>query len=379
MRRYLHAVLVGCLALSMSTNAARACWYLRHGCRARQHVVVAYPSPTFVSVDPAVGDSCGGWGNPMVNDCGDWQIVSDVAVGESIEEGLSSCDCCGIVVASESEMAVENDGSVSSSSVMEPAVEHLAVTEHAAVDAAGITEPIAAPQPTLAEPADEVPVLKPTDEVRQTVAIDEPATDSEAEVLTPAKPLVEAGPAVVTDSVPPLEEDVPDVELPDAAPPVPVVPAETNIFDEVDQAAAGTIAPQTATEFMPADGSSSDATPDNDRSNSEPQPAKTPAEDLPTTESSPAGEPAAPGDPFDAASIGPQEPARRWIDRSGDYAVVGTLREVRGDGTCVLDTDGRTIRVPLAALSAFDRTYARNAAIRLAADRAPESNDTAGL
>jgi len=336
----------------MSTNAARACWYLRHGCRARQHVVIAHPAPTFGSIDSSVGASCGGWSTPSVSECGGWQVVPDMAEVESIEVGLASCDCGGIVVASEAELVVEDEGSGGSSPVMEPAVDHLAVNERTVVDASGITEPIAAPQPTLAEPADAAPAPKPTDEVRQAAAIGEPATKSEPVELVPATPSADSGPAVVTDAMPPMEEDVPDVELPDAAPPVPVAPAETNIFEEVDEAAAETIAPQ---------------------------PAETPAEDLPATDSAPVGESDVPGDPFDAASVSPREPARRWIDDSGDYAVVGRLRAVRGDGMCVLETDGRTIEVPLAALSDFDRTYARNAAGRLAVDRAPESNDTAGL
>jgi hypothetical protein len=52
---------------------------------------------------------------------------------------------------------------------------------------------------------------------------------------------------------------------------------------------------------------------------------------------------------------------------------------VRGDGTCVLDAAGRTIEVSLQTLSEFDRSYATEAAERLAAAPGPESSDTAGL
>jgi hypothetical protein len=247
---------------------------------------------------------------------------------------------------------------------VEPAVEHLAVNGHREVDASEAMETIASPQPTLAEPAAVVPVLKPTDEVRQAVALgaDE---KPEAEVVLPAEPSLEAEPTAVPDPVPPLEEDVAEVEPPHATPSVPAVPAETNIFEEVDQeAATDAIVPLPAGESGPAEEAPSDATP---------------TEEPPADESSPAEEPAAPADPFEAADRGPQEPARRWIDQSGDYAVVGVLRAVRGDGTCVLDASGRTIEVSLQALSEFDRSYATEAAERLAAAPGPESSDTAGL
>jgi hypothetical protein len=85
---------------------------------------------------------------------------------------------------------------------------------------------IAAPQPTLAEPVAEkpapvsaqVPDLKPTDDVRQAVALGDP--ERQPEVVLPAEP--------------PMEEDVPEAEPKQEAAPVPV---ESNIFEEVDQAA----------------------------------------------------------------------------------------------------------------------------------------------
>jgi hypothetical protein len=270
---------------------------------------------------------------------GGWQIVSDVAVGEGVDLGLSSCECGGTLVVAEPDPVVAEYDDVSS--VVGPAVEHLAVNGHREVDASEAMETIASPQPTLAEPAAAVPVLKPTEEVRQAVALgaDE---KPEAEVVLPAETSLEAEPTAVPDPVPQLEEDVAEVEPSHATPPV---PAETNIFEEVDQA----VATEAIVPLPPAD------------------------------ESSPAEEPAAPADPFEAADRGPQEPARQWIDQSGDYAVVGVLRAVRGDGTCVLDAAGRTIEVSLQTLSEFDRSYATEAAERLAAAPGPESSDTAGL
>ena len=362
MRRCLHAVLVGVLTLSLSMNAARACWFARHGCHAWHHVAVVYPSAVYAGDGGLAVESCGRWTEPGVDLHGGWQIVSDVAVGEGVDVGLSSCECGGTLVVAEPDTVVAEYDDVSS--VVGPAVEHLAVNGHREVDASEAMETIASPQPTLAEPAAVVPVLKPTDEVRQAVALgaDE---KPEAEVVLPAEPSLEAEPTAVPDPVPPLEEDVAEVEPPHATPSVPAVPAETNIFEEVDQeAATDAIVPLPAGESGPAEEAPSDATP---------------TEEPPADESSPAEEPAAPADPFEAADRGPQEPARRWIDQSGDYAVVGVLRAVRGDGTCVLDAAGRTIEVSLQTLSEFDRSYATEAAERLAAAPGPESSDTAGL
>lgn len=362
MRRCLHAVLVGVLTLSVSMNAARACWFARHGCHARHHVAVVCPPVVYAGDGGLAVESCGPWTEPGVDLHSGWQIVSDVAVGDGVDFGLSSCDCGGTLVVADPETVVADHGDVSS--VVGPAVEHLAVNGHHEVDASESMEAIASPQPTLAEPAAAVPVLKPTDEVRQAVALGA-AEKPEAEVVLPAEPSPTLEPTAVPDPVPPLEEDVAEVEPPHAAPPVPAVPAETNIFEEVDQAAAAdAIVPLPAGESGPTEEAASDATP---------------TEELPADDSSPAEEPAAPADPFESADRGPQEPARRWIDQSGDYAVVGVLRAVRGDGTCVLDAAGRTIAVPLEALSDFDRSYATEAAERLAASPGPESSDTAGL
>ena len=71
--------------------------------------------------------------------------------------------------------------------------------------------------------------------------------------------------------------------------------------------------------------------------------------------------------------------------------MVAKLVDVAGDGSCVLETDGRQIRVPLDNLSDHDRDYVRDAGVRLAAVKgmqeraaeaasmaAPAATDTAG-
>jgi hypothetical protein len=57
---------------------------------------------------------------------------------------------------------------------------------------------------------------------------------------------------------------------------------------------------------------------------------------------------------------------------------VGALVAVRGAAVEIRTAGGRSIVVPLARLSDYDRSYADAAAQRLAA-RAPGTRDTAGL
>jgi hypothetical protein len=112
-----------------------------------------------------------------------------------------------------------------------------------------------------------------------------------------------------------------------------------------------------------------------------------PAEDAPATpaeSSEPAAEEAgeeldpaadAAADPFSAT-----EPARRWIDATGRYAVVGTLLAVRQATAEIRTADGRTVTVPLDRLSPHDREYAEQAGGRqLAGPAAPQPTDTAGM
>ena len=182
-RRCLNACLVGVLTLSLSMNAARACWFLRQGCHARHQVVVVCPpaAPAFAAAvaDPWI-DCCSEWGDPVVDACGEWPIVTEVSVGESLAGATSSCECDGGVGAVESETLVEVHDGVSS--VVGPSSDHLAATEHPVAAGQGgheVAESIAAPQPTLADPVAEkpapvaaaVPHLEPTDDVRQAVAL----------------------------------------------------------------------------------------------------------------------------------------------------------------------------------------------------------------
>jgi hypothetical protein len=80
-------------------------------------------------------------------------------------------------------------------------------------------------------------------------------------------------------------------------------------------------------------------------------------------------------DPFSAT-----EPARRWIDATGRYAVVGTLLAVRDATAEIRTANGRTVGVPLDRLSPHDREYAEQAGARLlAGPAAPRPTDTAGM
>jgi predicted component of type VI protein secretion system len=172
-------------------------------------------------------------------------------------------------------------------------------------------------------------------------------------------------------------EPEPMIEEEPAAAIEPPAVEEPNMFEEVEHAGGPTAPIDEVTPF-PADAPLSDAPlsdaaappmPEPPAADNAPEPAsEEPAADEPATE-----------DPFDAA--GANEPVRRWIDRTGGYAVVGTLVAVGEDGTCELAAAGRRLRVSIEALSDHDRDYARQATTRLTAGPAgkPATGDTAGL
>jgi hypothetical protein len=367
-RRCLHAFLVGVLLLSLSMNAARACFYLRHGCHARHHVVVAYPPVMAaypVVIHAPVVEVVDTWGDG----CGDvstgWRVVADGVVEAPLVADECSCDCGGTVVEESFEFHAETlvEEHVSGATIVEDVIYHGQSVAHPQA----VTEAVAAAEPTLAEPVMEkaetvvektaptpaaVPDLESTEEVRQAVAFAEPAPKPEPDVVLPADPM-----------------PAPEAAAEPAAPPA----VESNIFEEVDQAAGGAAAGGVEDVLHEPAASAAPAT-------EEPSAAEATGSEFPggAPEEAPA-EPSAPADPFSATRPASREPARRWIDRSGDYAVVGTLRAVRGDGSCELEAEGRTIEVPLEALSAFDRAYVTAASGRLAVRSEPVSGDTAGL
>lgn len=347
MRRCLHAFLVGVLMFSLSMNAARACWYLRHGCHAHHHVVVAYPSvaagyPVVVHAPAIIHDPVVEVVDAWDDGCGavvaGWP-VADVVIDAPLVADDCSCDCGATVVAGGADLEVETlvEEHVGEATLVEPMVEEVIHHEHPAAPGGHVTETVAPQEPTLAEPVVEkttptpaaVPVLESTEEVRQAVAFGEAERKPDPEVVLPADPT----PDHAAEPLPPQD-----------APPA----VESNIFEEVDQAAAA-------------------GTPEIETPGEAPEAAPAPSE------------PAAAADPFAAVRPASREPARRWIDRSGDYAMVGTLRAVRDDGTCELEAAGRTIEVSLEALSEFDRAYVTAASDRLAVRTTPESGDTAGL
>ena len=75
-----------------------------------------------------------------------------------------------------------------------------------------------------------------------------------------------------------------------------------------------------------------------------------------------------------------REPTRRWIHARGDRSLVARLVDMPDAETCLLETAGGRIRVPLDSLSQHDQVYAQRTGARLAAARAAaKPRDTAGL
>ena len=231
-------------------------------------------------------------------------------------------------------------------------------------------EPVAAPAPTLADPVElpaataDLPILQPASEaVQQTTAL---APNDSATAEEPEVPAAQA----------PAEPE-PTIEEEPAAAIEPPAVEEPNMFEEVEQA-GGPTAPIDAVTPFPADAPLSDAPLPDAAAPPMPEPAAADNAPEPASEEPAADEPAI-EDPFDAAAA--NEPVRRWIDRTGGYAVVGTLVAVGEDGTCELAAAGRRLRVSIEALSDHDRDYARRATTRLTARGTgkPATGDTAGL
>jgi hypothetical protein len=357
-RRCLHAFLVGLLTVSFSMNAARGCWYLRHAQQAHHAPVYwANACPSFMAASSpvawTVADDCQPGGIPWGSS---WVSMDEVVVihDDGVDEGaMEGCACGDVIVADDSDVALEEHviDTVAGPTVEEPLT---------------VVEPLQQLEPTVA---------LPNAEVQQATALgdDEPeAARQDAEV-----PAVE--PVADEPAEEPMAEPLdaqPGIEAP--APTPAVVPEEPNLFEEADAASASAMPLDAAT--LPL----ADPVPSGDEGLSEPasEPSDDepmPAQEEPAADAVKGDEPATPAaDPFDAANRS-GEPVRRWIDRTGAYAVVGTLVAVREDGTCVLAAAGRMLTVPLAALSDHDRDYASRAEGRLAAAASRQARDTAGL
>lgn len=340
-------------------DTARACWRMRHACHLRPVRVVACEPCAPVPDRLACIETTF------------WVAIETEACSQcSVTDGDVVTEC---TVGDAEEVVVD-------AAVVVDTVESTVLRE----------EPMAAPAPTLAEPVEipavtaDLPTLQPASEaVQQTTALapNESATAEEPEVPAAQAP---------TEPEPMIEEE------PAAAIEPPAV-EEPNMFEEVERA-GGPTAPIDEVAPFPADAPQPDAPqpaadaplmPEPSAAETAPEPAADePAADEPATEEpategpateGPANEGPATEDPFDAA--GANEPVRRWIDRTGGYAVVGTLVAVGEDGTCELAAAGRRLRVSIEALSDHDRDYARRATTRLTAGRTgkPATGDTAGL
>ena len=413
MSRSIRCLLVGVLVFSLSVDTARACWYTRQARRVA--FVPACPPPPagggwVVVADAPVAIGWDAWGGAA-----GWQtrhvVVEEIACGTPVA-------CCGEPwhpqgVTSHTGIVEHDSTVVARSAVVTPAE---SVAPPPAVDR------VIHPEPTLALPATpsrepvppavtaavpsgpalpdlqpvapasaieavvtpqspvEQPVPAPVAAENPVVPTPQPATsarpDAEPVVTAEAAPTVEpvvpapqtpaepAAPAATTPTEPEPAAPLPPSE---PAPPAPQQPpAEENLFESVETttpAAPQPVEPQPVEPQPEAAAAVEQAAPTE-------EPAATPPA------SPPAAEPAVEPDPFSY-----REPARRWIDASGRYAVIGSLRAVGDREAVIVRTDGSTVRVLLERLSDHDRDYAAEAKPRLlAAPRTtPRPTDTAGL
>jgi len=485
-RRCLHTFLIALLTIALSTDAARACWFLRARRQCRP-VAVSRPCP------PPVRSECG------------TVVVSEWAISDGCCQPVACAAvaaCCdgGVVEGQESvvasEVVVDRDAESPTQSVVRDQPTLAGDSQAPAAPANPQPEP-PAPRAELIQPASNnelLPDLEPVDPSATAILpADEPAPPAaeaepemededlpaadvakeempdEAAPGLPLPPVTEA-PAdkadeeEMADEVPPpprrplpplpgIDDDEPEMEEEAVEPPPAVKPepeSEPNLFEEFeDGATAGDesdeeMAAETeeTNPFAGADESTPPAAPadaadepadlpfgddsaadDEDplMADDETEPAADADDAFPLggadDDEAPmadaedaAGEPAAPidpddeprpvpaddSDPFagvdDSDSLAAAEPVRRWIHASGAHSLVARLIDVAADGGCLLETEGRQIRVPLANLSGHDRDYIRSAGVRLAALReareraaaaaattTPQATDTAGL
>ena len=219
---------------------------------------------------------------------------------------------------------------------------------------------VPAPQPPVAEP-----VVSPPEPEAGNIFEELDAADSadESEMTEDADdPFGEPAddePALDEDGDPALDEEMAEDEPADE-------PSLADPVEEEPAAASEEPADEDEAEMPEEDASPVDDEPaDPFAEDDAAEPAGEESDDAPA-----AGEPAA-ADPFAAS-----EPLRRWIDATGTAALVATLVDVAADGSCMLETRGRRIVVPVANLSRHDQDYVRRAGIRLAKIRGEEAGET---
>ena len=236
-------------------------------------------------------------------------------------------------------------------------------------------EPTPEPTPEPAEPAE--PNLFEEFEDEDAPAGEEEMTDEEeaSNPFADDEPEVAAADEEMADEP---SDPLADEPLPADADPFDDAPSEDpETLDEPGPLEEDEVMVDDSEELPAADAGEDEPAPADPFADDEPAPPTDDDEPLPAADDEPEPEPAAGEDPFASA-----EPKRRWIHASGAHSLVATLVDVAGDGSCVLETDGRQIRVPLDNLSGHDRDYVRDAGVRLAAvkgmqERAAEAASTA--
>jgi len=297
------------------------------------------------------------------------------------------------------ELAVEADELVDETAEIVDETDELAVeTDEMVEEAAELADEADALAGEAAEetPDDETPARRPLPPLPG--IDDEPAAEEAADPAPESDPNLfeefEEGSAAGND----VEDEMADEEADEEAglftdEDEPVRPAQPVIDEPADVAGGDEL---DAADDEPAMADDEGFTADDDEApmadddeGDAAEPADLPVE--PEDEPLPADE----NDPFaeddDSEDLAAAEPLRRWIHASGTYSLVARLRDVAGDGSCLLEADARLIRVPLENLSGHDRDYIRAAGVRLAALRdararaaaaaatGPQATDTAGL
>ncbi|MFM1903062.1 MAG: y domain 1, partial [Planctomycetota bacterium] len=190
-----------------------------------------------------------------------------------------------------------------------------------------------------------------------------------ADAAMPMEPAAELLPAVEDEALLPTQESV-----------APVAGSEVEASVLVEPNAAAADAPAAAAEPAGEPVVHEPLTMDAPKA-AAPEEAEAAAEPVAPESTEPAAEPE-PLNIFEAeeGAEASSEPVRRWIHARGNRSLVARLVDLPDADSCLLETAGRRIRVPLEQLSDHDQRYVRRTGERLAAVRAAApARETAGL
>ena len=317
MRRWMHSLIVALLCLTLFVDTAKACWFLRHRCRAQACRPVACrpacPPPCCVSAwpesEPVAEHSVACHSaTEVVVDAGsatpsqESVIVEQATLGEPATPHESVVEHGPTLVVAPTPTAPAGEPS---SVVTAPAVETPAPAAAQPMPLAAAPLPV--PQPQAAPQKEPLPDLKPALPTVAPASNDEPVIEPSAPTASPAKPaasLADAG-----------AEEAPATTEPAADAPMPAEPAPVTDLAGGPDLKAPTPEPQEPNLFDLYGDDEGD-----DEGDAEPMPAEEPRDEMPeeaadaATDEQPAEEAAEPAAADDEEMTDEDAPVEETAD-----------------------------------------------------------------